>query len=81
MMAAAGQPQAACTLWRTLNETYPYCDAPGSGTQWAVNLTKLIGPPCDAQTGDDACCFVPLGYDHGPGFGTSCAQVCGVSIV
>ena len=66
----------ACELWRTLHRLQPFCDAPGAGTPWAVNMTKLLGPRCSGEVGDAACCFVPLSYDGGPACGVPCEEAC-----
>ena len=74
---ATAPPPPPCTKWATLHQSQPYCDAPDSGSTWAVNLDKVLGPHCSAAAAENLCCYVPLGYDSGPAFGTPCQQVCG----
>ena len=69
-----------CDVWRTLHQSHPLCDAPGSSSPYAVDLHKLLGPQCSAAAAATACCFQPLGYDDGPAFGTSFEEACGPRI-
>ena len=70
-------PGTQCNTWRTLRKTLPYCDAPGSGTRWSVDLGVELGPICGLTSEDEhGCCYIPLGYGGGPAFGTGCASAC-----
>ena len=66
-----------CRRWKTLRSAWPVCDAPGSGSSHAVDMTKILGPRCDARNvGAGQCCYAPIGYAGGPPVGTDCAEVC-----
>lgn len=69
-----------CSIWKTLRASYPYCDDPGDGTPYAVNLTRVLGNMCSLDTPVGACCFIPLGYPipHHPPipYGYNCARAC-----
>lgn len=70
-------PMAPCNAWKTLSKSLPFCDPPGSGKPWAVDLKEVLGPRCGwAHEDPRECCYVPLGYDHGPKLGTPCSQAC-----
>ena len=67
---------APCAKWKTLRARYPMCDPPTSGTTHAVDLTKVLGNECRADTPMGECCYAPLGYDGGFRFGTPCDRAC-----
>ena len=70
-------PAPPCLRWATYAKAQPFCDPPGSGGRWAVDLGETYGPICGIATDKDfECCFLPLGYGGGEPFGTSCDQVC-----
>ena len=69
-----------CKRWASMSVEQPFCDAPGSGSAWAVDLSKGFGPQCNTTAASaSACCYAPLGYDGGPEYGTPCSKVCQVS--
>lgn len=68
-----------CRRWKTMRSIHPRCDAPDSGTPYAVDLDASLGPKCSTDSlhlGVSQCCFEPLGYDGGVPFGTSCKKAC-----
>ena len=66
-----------CSAWKTLKQhNCSFCDAPGSGSAWARNLTTLLGPQCGPTVLPESCCWQPIGYAHGPAYGTPCSEVC-----
>lgn len=65
-----------CHGWYTLRFLWQYCDAPGTSSTWAVDLPKVLGPDCRRGAPRNGCCYVPLGYDGGPEFGSDCGKVC-----
>ena len=66
-----------CSTWRTLRSTAgSYCDRKDSGTAYARDLDKLLGPECTREAAGNQCCWAPLGYDGGADYGTPCATVC-----
>ena len=67
---------APCSKWKTLRAAQPKCDDPRSGSHWAIDLEKALGPRCRPDTPVGACCYAPLGYDGGEDFGTPCDAVC-----
>jgi len=71
-----------CHTWKTLRARFPICDAPDAGTGHGVDLSKVLGPRCthDGEGTDEVgagqCCYLPLGYDGGPAYGTDCGRAC-----
>ena len=68
-----------CTDWQTLSLLWQYCDAPGASSGWGVDISTVIGPDCRHGHGTpsaNGCCYVPLGYNGGPEFGSDCEKVC-----
>ena len=70
-----------CEEYKHLSDDYPYCDPPYSHDPWSVDLGKVLGPSCLSTTEPEeptanGCCYLPLGYDGGPAFGSPCAEAC-----
>ena len=81
--ASPPPPTLTCTRWKTLRETYPFCDPPMSSDagRYEVDLSKELGHVCGSGlVSDQSCCYYPLGGSsaHLPSanFGTGCSQVC-----
>ena len=72
---SCGGAAGHCTEYLTMNKLWPHCDAPRLHTPWSINLDVAYGPACSAAT-PNQCCYIPLGYDHGPSYGTPCGELC-----
>lgn len=76
-----------CAKWKTLRAKFPFCDAPGAGTKYAIDLDTVLGGRCSKgysafgrfidPTPPGECCHAALGAGH-PAFkfGTPCTEVC-----
>lgn len=64
--------------WARMHLQHPVCDAPDSGTPFAVDLSRILGPKCTTvpSPGAGQSCYLPLGYDGGPPLGTDCEDSC-----
>lgn len=74
--AEGGCPNVPCKLWRDFATRHEYCDPPGSGSKYAIDLRAAYGPQCTPGVSGSECCWMPLGYGGGPPFGSPCRDVC-----
>lgn len=72
---SCGGGDGPCTDYQTMGLIWPKCDAPSDHTEWSIDLNTAFGPECSASA-RSGCCYIALGYDHGPPFGSSCLELC-----
>jgi len=73
---SCGGAEGPCTEYQTMQLLWPHCDAPSEHTAWSINLDAAYGPECSATSPHTQCCYIPLGYNHGPPLGSSCGELC-----
>ena len=73
---SCGGADGPCTEYQTMKLLWPHCDAPSEHTAWSIDLDSAYGPECSGTSRHQQCCYIPLGYDHGPPLGSSCRELC-----